>query len=68
MPSWRVNDGAGLKNPERRRALQAALLLAAASWAPLAQARQLPTPSQMLGPFYPLQPDPGAGSDLTNGG
>ena len=74
MPNWRGNDGAGLRSPARRQALHAALLLAAASWVPLTQARQeqlvklVPTPSQMLGPFYPLQPDPIAGSDLTDAG
>lgn len=54
--------------PGRRRAVQALLLLAAVNWLPPAQARPVPTPSQMLGPFYPLRPDPDAGSDLTNGG
>lgn len=30
----------------------------------LAQAGRVPTPAQALGPFYPLRPDPSAGSDL----
>lgn len=27
----------------------------------------MPTPEQMLGPYYPLQPNPAAGNDLTTG-
>lgn len=49
-------------------AVLASLLLALA---PLHYARAdalPPTPAQMLGPFYPLQPDPQAGSDLTRDG
>ena len=68
MPNRILDDCHGPTKPGRRRALQALLLLAAANWVPPAQARQMPTPAQMLGPFYPLRPDPAAGSDLTNGG
>lgn len=51
-----------LARPSRRHFLASLALLAAPGIA-LADARNL-TPPQMLGPFYPLQPDLAAGNDL----
>jgi protocatechuate 3,4-dioxygenase beta subunit len=51
----------------RRRFVLLLPLLAALPWASRCAAATV-TPSQMLGPFYPLQPDPAAGNDLTMGG
>lgn len=54
-----------------RHPLQAALAGLVLILAPLQCARAdalPPTPAQMLGPYYPLQPDPQAGSDLTRAG
>ncbi|MDP2133772.1 MAG: protocatechuate 3,4-dioxygenase [Sulfuritalea sp.] len=49
----------------RRRFVLGLPLLAALPWAYGAAAATTPTPGQMLGPFYPLQPDAAAGNDLT---
>lgn len=48
----------------RRRFIQSLPLLALLPWSLRALAALPPTPAQMLGPFYPLQPDPAAGNDL----
>jgi protocatechuate 3,4-dioxygenase beta subunit len=48
----------------RRRFVLSLPLLALLPWSPCGSAAMLPTPAQMLGPFYPLQPDPAAGNDL----
>jgi len=48
----------------RRLALLAPLALLALQGGAAAGAR-MPTPAQMLGPYYPLRPDPKAGNDLT---
>lgn len=40
-------------------------LLAVLPWSLRSVAATPATPGQMLGPFYPLQPDPAAGNDLT---
>lgn len=49
----------------RRRLLLLSPLTALLPRAVFAAAALSPTPSQMLGPFYPLRPDAGAGWDLT---
>lgn len=49
----------------RRRFVLLLPLLAALPWASPRAIAAPATPTQMLGPFYPLQPDPAAGSDLT---
>jgi protocatechuate 3,4-dioxygenase beta subunit len=48
----------------RRRFIQSLSLLAILPWSLRAVAALPATPAQMLGPFYPLQPDPAAGNDL----
>jgi protocatechuate 3,4-dioxygenase, beta subunit len=48
----------------RRRFVFLLLLFAALPWSLCSIAAMLPTPAQMLGPYYPLQPDPAAGNDL----
>lgn len=48
----------------RRRFIQSLSLLAILPWSLRGVAAQPPTPAQMPGPFYPLQPDPAAGNDL----
>ncbi len=48
----------------RRRFVLLLPLLAMLPWASRCVAATA-TPAQMLGPFYPLQPDPAAGNDLT---
>ncbi len=48
----------------RRRFVLSLPLLAVLPWSLCGIAATLPTPGQMLGPFYPLQPDPAAGNDL----
>jgi protocatechuate 3,4-dioxygenase beta subunit len=48
----------------RRRFVLSLPLLAVLPWSPCSAAATPPTPGQMLGPFYPLQPDPAAGNDL----
>jgi len=49
----------------RRRFFRLLPLLALLSWTRRANASTAATPGQMLGPFYPLQPDAAAGNDLT---
>lgn len=49
----------------RRRLVLLSPLLALLPCRVRAASRLSPTPSQMLGPFYPLRPDAGAGNDLT---
>ena len=49
----------------RRRFVLSLPLLAVPPWPIRATAAMPATPGQMLGPFYPLQPDPAAGNDLT---
>lgn len=49
----------------RRRFVLLLPLLAAMPWASRRAFAAPATPAQMLGPFYPLQPDPAAGNDLT---
>lgn len=49
----------------RRRFVLLLPLLAALPWASRRAIAAPATPAQMLGPFYPLQPDPAAGNDLT---
>jgi hypothetical protein len=49
----------------RRRFVLLLPLLAALPWASRRAVAAPATPAQMLGPFYPLQPDPAAGNDLT---
>ncbi len=51
--------------PGRRRLLRALPALVALPWALRGLAAEASTPAQMLGPFYPLRPDPVAGNDLT---
>ena len=65
-----MNSGAKrrIPSPWRRLLLQAIVLASI----PLSAAAQVavppaPTPAQMLGPFYPPQPDPAAGNDLARG-
>ena len=48
----------------RRRFVLSLPLLAALPWSLCGLAALPATPAQMLGPFYPLQPDPPAGNDL----
>ena len=48
----------------RRRFVLSLPLLALLPWSLRGAAAVPPTPAQMLGPFYPLQPDPAAGNDL----
>lgn len=48
----------------RRRFVRLLPLLAALPWMGRATAAATATPGQMLGPFYPLQPDAAAGNDL----
>lgn len=53
--------------PSRRRFVLSLPLLAVLPWSLRSAAAVSPiaaTPAQMLGPFYPLQPDPAAGNDL----
>lgn len=50
--------------PGRRRFVLSLPLFAVLPWAIHAAAATPATPAQMLGPFYPLQPDPAAGNDL----
>lgn len=52
-------------NPRRRLLLLAPLLALPAA---RAATDRVATPTQMLGPFYPLQPDPAAGNDLATVG
>ena len=47
-----------------RRLVLSLPLLAVLPWSLLSFAATPATPGQMLGPFYPLQPDPAAGNDL----
>lgn len=47
-----------------RRLVLSLPLLAVLPWRLCAAAATPVTPAQMLGPFYPLQPDPAAGNDL----
>ena len=49
----------------RRRFVLSLPLLAVLPWSYCGAAALPATPGQMLGPFYPLQPDPAAGNDLT---
>lgn len=49
----------------RRRFVLLLPLLAVLPWASRRASAGTATPAQMLGPFYPLQPDPAAGNDLT---
>ncbi|MDP3511940.1 MAG: protocatechuate 3,4-dioxygenase [Sulfuritalea sp.] len=49
----------------RRRLLLLSPLLALLPGTLYAASGPMATPAQMLGPYYPLQPDVGAGSDLT---
>lgn len=49
----------------RRRFVLLLPVLAVLPWSLRSAAATPATPAQMLGPFYPLQPDPGAGNDLT---
>jgi protocatechuate 3,4-dioxygenase beta subunit len=49
----------------RRRFVLSLPLLAVLLWSLCSVAALPATPGQMLGPFYPLQPDPAAGNDLT---
>ncbi|MCM2289144.1 MAG: protocatechuate 3,4-dioxygenase [Sulfuritalea sp.] len=49
----------------RRRFVLLLPLLAVLPWASRRASAAPATPAQMLGPFYPLQPDPAAGNDLT---
>lgn len=48
----------------RRRFVLLLPLLAALPWVNRRAIAAPATPAQMLGPFYPLQPDPAAGNDL----
>lgn len=48
----------------RRRFVLSLPLLAVLPWSLCRAAATSATPGQMLGPFYPLQPDPAAGNDL----
>jgi len=48
----------------RRRFVLSLPLLAVLPWSLCSAAATPATPGQMLGPFYPLQPDPAAGNDL----
>lgn len=52
----------------RRRFVLSLPLLAVLPWSLCSAAAAPATPGQMLGPFYPLQPDPAAGNDLTTAG
>ena len=49
----------------RRRFVLSLPLLAVLPWSLCSVAATPAIPGQMLGPFYPLQPDPAAGNDLT---
>ncbi len=53
-------------NTRRRRLLLCLPLLALMPGALRAALALVATPRQALGPFYPLQPDPAAGNDLTS--
>lgn len=62
-----MGKAAHVSDRRRRRLLQGLLLSLVAPVVGAATAALPATPSQMLGPYYPLQPDTHAGNDLAPG-